>query len=198
MNISVEQTNKWQPPKLSLRETLLAMGLATAVLLYGYYAVVYHKQAAVLTELNAQILHKQTVLQSAQQELNAHPNQSAYQQELLTEQKLADGRLPSEDAMPTLLKLLSATAKEAGVSLVSIKPGIAVNKNTYYEIPLEITAKCKYSDLLAFIRRLEFFDRFNTITKLTVRPEQGILQVQLNTSVYVHGLLPQKTPTQQK
>jgi type IV pilus assembly protein PilO len=178
--------------KLSLREKAAIVGLAAVILIYGYIQMVYSAQQTKLEAMKSQLLQKKTALHSFRDEMQRHPDQALYQAELIKQQNRVNAMLPSVDAVSEILVMLNTLAKEQQVKIVSIKQGMYVDKKIYYEIPLEINVKCTYTNLLKFIRKMETLERFNSITRISVQPVQEVLHVQLNTSVYVFGSMPQK------
>ncbi|HML86856.1 MAG TPA: type 4a pilus biogenesis protein PilO [Methylomusa anaerophila] len=103
-----------------------------------------------------------------------HPDADHYLKELDKKLTQLDEMLPRQPAIGAFMTAVEAAADSSGVRLIETKPLSIVKKSEYREIPLEITARGSYWQMLAFLKRLENMQRFNSMTNVTVRTVSGI------------------------
>ena len=109
--------------------------------------------------------------------------------------------LPAEQEIPTLLEDLSNMAKDSKIKIVGIMPVMSAlnddksgNKGRIYrEIPILITAKSGYPQLVRFLNSLENAGRFMKVADIGIKADKANHKehdVELMVCTYI--LLPQK------
>lgn len=176
--------------QLSLHNKLLALFLIAVSLITTFYLCVQKPHNLALEVAANQLAKKRATLEAIRYEVAGHADFGQRQAELqaLLEKKLK--LLPETENVSELLITLNKLGKEQQVTINAIKRLPAVDKQTYYEIPLEISLVSTYQDLLLYINELEQLTRFNTISQIAVQPDNKLLNVKLSASVYVYGPLP--------
>ena len=94
--------------------------------------------------------------------------------------------LPAGADIGGVLVLMEEAARDSGVNISQIQPGKPVPKNTYQEIPIALTVKGSYYQLLDFTRRLEGAQRFAAISLFHLQAKEGSLTGKITVNVYSH------------
>ena len=83
----------------------------------------------------------------------------------LLDEKLAQAleKLPDKDEIPSLLRTVSDLGKDSGLEFLLFKPGKAVPKDFYAEVPLEMQLVGRYHDVATFFDKISRLPRIVTI-----------------------------------
>jgi type IV pilus assembly protein PilO len=79
-------------------------------------------------------------------------------------------RLPAEKEIPSLLKRVASLGQEADLDVTLFKPGAAVMKEFYAEIPVQLKIAGTYHDLGLLFEQLGRLERIVNVADLTIRP----------------------------
>jgi Tfp pilus assembly protein PilO len=169
------------------RWTIGAAIAAFVILVAGWFLLVkpqkakvtdLHEQTAAQTATNQQLLTKISALQ-------AQAKNNAQEQRIL--EKFAS-QIPDAVDEPSLLRSLSATAKGAGVDLVSVTPGSpsqvgssgatatlgsAAPSGALFTLPLTLSVTGAYANVESFFAGVEHLPRAFRVSDFTVTPAAG-------------------------
>jgi len=86
--------------------------------------------------------------------------------------------LPVEQEIPTLLQYLSNMAKSSKIKILGITPVMQKEEKPdpnriYQEIPILISFKSGYYELVEFLKKLENSDRFMKVADISIRGSTG-------------------------
>lgn len=160
------------------------------VIAWLFYSYVLLPQNLRIAELKVQCQAGGQQVQLIEAYAAAHPDIEHYLNELDGKIGQVSKILPDNNNIRDFLVQAEQAAKESSVRLSQIKPGQAVNKNGYREIPVEIAVKGSYFQILEFANKLENGPRFNTITNISMRAQQGILDNTVSVIIYSYGTAP--------
>lgn len=81
--------------------------------------------------------------------------------------------LPVEQEIPTLLQYLSKMAKSSKIKIIGITPVMQKEERSdpnriYQEIPILISSKSGYYELVGFLKKLENSDRFMKVADIAI------------------------------
>jgi Tfp pilus assembly protein PilO len=180
---------------------VLAIGLVIVVAVTWFVLIgPKRSKSAALAEEAADLQSKITLASQPQQSAD---EPAPVQIDVADIFRLAKAMPDREDMAGTLLEL-NAVAEAAGVDFVSIQPGTAVARGSYYATPVTFQFSGNYYDLTDFLFRLrnlvtvrdgvlDVSGRFYTLDVLNfTEAEAGFpeIQAQLTISAYTFGVLP--------
>jgi type IV pilus assembly protein PilO len=79
-------------------------------------------------------------------------------------------QLPAEKEIPSLLKRVASLGQEADLDVTLFKPGSAVMKEFYAEVPVQLKVVGTYHDLGLLFERLGRLERIVNVADLAIRP----------------------------
>ncbi|MFN3504923.1 MAG: type 4a pilus biogenesis protein PilO [Caldimicrobium sp.] len=117
-----------------------------------------------INNLNLQI----TKLEGYQRKEKELENQINERKKFLNEVK---DLLPTEKEVPTLLKNVSAMAKQSQLEILSFSPKNEEKKDYYVAIPFEIHLKGFFPDIIKFLNKVETMQRLITLENIEFIPQ---------------------------
>ncbi len=120
----------------------------------------------------------------------AHPSLEAYLAELDQRIVRNDALLPKASGVGDLLIQIQQAAQDSQVEVFRIVPGTYLNKNGYYEIPVELGVRGRFFNIIDFIRRYESLARFISTVTVNIQVKQGVLECKIPLIVYTFGAIP--------
>ncbi len=145
--------------KISPREQMLIIGASVFLLLtlFGFFVV--YPNASKIIGLNGEQESVSLEITSAQAtlvRLKALKRDASTTEADLAKLKL---KLPDESEIPTLLIDVNKIANDVGMDFIQITQKDWVEGEGYTEIPLAITMKGRYFDIIDFLYRLRHYSR---------------------------------------
>ena len=116
-----------------------------------------------------------------------YPDAAGHAAQLSSQLARNNQLLPAEADIGGVLILMEEAARDSGVIIGQIQPGKAVPKNNYQEIPIALTVKGSYYQILDFTRRLEGARRFAAISFLSLQAKEGLLTGKITVNVYAQA-----------
>ncbi|GIX45909.1 MAG: hypothetical protein KatS3mg131_0120 [Candidatus Tectimicrobiota bacterium] len=105
-----------------------------------------------------------------------------------TQQRLVafDQQLPPTLALDGFLRRLDAVARQTGLQVSLIQPGVVQHGELYRALPLTITARAPFPVFFDFLVAVQAMPRLATVDALTIvsRPEEGVCDVTFTLSIY--------------
>ncbi len=200
------------------RERAIMLGVIVlgVVIFYLYWTIVVSPMGKRFIQLGQQVKAAQVKWQQTQQAVAQEP-QLRQEEQRLSETIEGLGRsLPSEDALPKVIEVLSNVASETGVRIQTIFPQrslesgadgsgkgsggskpVADNlKSLYKEIPIQIDALSGFHQLGAFLNRVESDAQAMEVKSLRISSnpkEPRLHDVKLVLRVYFAGARAKRT-----
>ncbi|MEN6413524.1 MAG: type 4a pilus biogenesis protein PilO [Veillonellales bacterium] len=179
-----------QTVKMNEKQKSAVFAVALLLLAALFYLVFFSPQHQRMLNLQNQYQTERQKVKSIEAFALVHPNIDQYLTELDGQFAQVEKQLPESLAIGDFLIQAEQVSQDSGVQLMHIKPLPVINKNGYREIPLEVVIKGKFSQTIAFLKKLEEISRFNAVTNMSVQSKQGILESKLTVILYSYGSTP--------
>lgn len=152
------------------RRQKVAIGVIFAILVTAVYLQFFlRSEWAARSEVQANLLQLRAKVEQGRQIASQRPH-------LEQEVKLLEARLqrevqklPDEKEIPSLLKRVASLGQEADLDVILFKPGTAVMKEFYAEVPVQLKVAGTYHDLGLLFERLGRLERIVNVADLTIR-----------------------------
>jgi len=149
----------------------VAIGVIFATLVaVVYWQFFLRSEWAARSEIQAELARLRAKAEQSRQITSQRPH-------LEQEVKLLEARLqrvvqklPAEKEIPSLLKRVASLGQEADLDVTLFKPGTAVMKEFYTEIPVQLKVAGTYHDLGLLFERLGRLERIVNVADLAIRP----------------------------
>ena len=135
-----------------------------------YWQFFLRSEWAIRSEVQAELTRLRVKAEQSRQITSQRPH-------LEQEVKLLEARLqrvvqklPAEKEIPSLLKRVANLGQEADLDVTLFKPGTAVMKEFYAEIPVQLKVAGTYHDLGLLFERLGRLERIVNVADLAIRP----------------------------
>lgn len=192
-------------------QTLVIVGLA-AVIILGFYYVIYTPRAADYRQLVAERETRQARLDQMARIAEQAERLEARYGELQTFIRTIEAKLPTEKEVPALLVQLERLTNRLNVDLRAIRPGaleaVAAaqapparpgageaqrpaqpaqsGRPEYYRFPINLQFTATYNEFIALLGALRDFPRLIAVTRVSLTPTKvPELNVQSDTETYV-------------
>ncbi|MFC1594477.1 type 4a pilus biogenesis protein PilO [Candidatus Omnitrophota bacterium] len=144
------------------------------VVLILFLSFIFSPSTKKIADLKSQISAKENLLLSAERDLK---NLESIKEEIaMLEQKSSEfeQKLPSEIKANLMIETLKEVTEETKLQFVSIEPqktkriDLPGSDNVYLELPIKITLKSGYDELIKFLDQIEQSDRLMKITDFSI------------------------------
>ncbi len=149
--------------KWPARKKALVWLVFCAVVLLGYYFAGFQPRVRTLRSLEDQYARLGKELRENQAIADNLPR--VKEEVARLDEKLAEAlqKLPDKDEIPSLLQTISDLGRDSGLEFLLFKPGTAVPKDFYAEVPLEMQLLGRYHDVATFFDKVGRLPRIVTI-----------------------------------
>jgi len=113
-----------------------------------------------------------------------HPNIDEHLAELDVKRASLDKLLPNSGNFTEYLLQVETAAKASGVKIIGVKPTQPVDKGQVNESMFEVVVRGTYFQTLDFVKRLDEGPRFNFVSAVAMRADQGVLESKLSILIY--------------
>jgi len=177
---------------LTAKKRLLIVALVVTLVSYFFYVLFIVPQRQQLIELETQQSSDMQKLKQIDEFVLEHPNQEDYLAELDERIVQMNALLPSNPDVGDFLIELQQAAYSSHVEVFHVSPKTYLNKNGYYEIPIEVGVRGYFFNIVEFIKRLESLARFMSMTTVNIQVKQGLLECKIPMVIYTFGTLPEQ------
>ncbi len=136
----------WQ--KLAMMALILG---GVGILYYQFWYSEYDEQIAKFANEERTLKGRITELNRVAEDMRKHKLEA---ERLEEENKELQGQLPQDKAIASLLTSFENEANLIGMSIPGITPGAEVPKDLYAEIPIELTLRGSYHEVMKFFYRV--------------------------------------------
>ena len=159
------------PLEPAQRKQAMYGALLLALLAFGFYDRVYGPRKARIAALETQ-LEQLNQVNARSRAITRGAEGSVDQQLALYRQQLelAEGLIPSDEEVPSLLDAISAEATRTGVELTLIQPVGATEEAYYTRRVYDMAVVGRYHQVGEFLTRVASLPRIVTPTNLTLAP----------------------------
>lgn len=157
-------------------------------MLVMFFVLGWKPQMAKLDELNKQKVEEEAKIQAAKNMLimleGAKKSTATAEIDLI---KMAN-RVPADPELPSLIVEVQNMANDAGVELVSLRPGELVPAGELSELKVSTVTRGSYVALVDFLRRIEKAPRALKVSSIDIRVrEYPDLELNLTISAFTMG-----------
>lgn len=168
------------------RQNLIFAGLCIAVML-AYALVIHRPQQKRLDQLRAEIAR--TSVQATEDAAKAQriPSMRLEVERLRRQYKDFDRSLPGQQELAGFLREISLAAESQRLQCDQIQPGNPTTGDLYNRLPIVMSFRCTFADLVGFIEELNGMARLTRIENLQISPiTEGseTLDVRMQVNIY--------------
>ena len=171
---------------LPLWQKLAALVVVIVVIIAGYYFLGWQPLQQDIESQQAQVEQQRIMLKKNQRLAKDLPRKRAEFAKLEKQLKVALNMLPKKSQIPDLLESVSWAGKDSGLEFSVFKPKGESPKQIYAEVPVDISVKGTYRQLLTFLKRVGEMPRIVAIKNLNITQSKagGNLSVKGNVITY--------------
>jgi len=171
---------------LPLWQKLVALIVIVIVIVAGYFFLGWQPLQQDIESQQAQVEQQRIILKKNQRLAKDLPRKRAEFAKLEKQLKVALNMLPKKSQIPDLLESVSWAGKDSGLEFSVFKPKGESPKQVYAEVPVDISVKGTYRQLLTFLKRVGEMPRIVAIKNLNITQSKagGDLLVKGNVITY--------------
>jgi len=171
---------------LPLWQKLVALIVIVIVIVAGYFFLGWQPLQQDIESQQAQVEQQRIILKKNQRLAKDLPRKRAEFAKLEKQLKVALNMLPKKSQIPDLLESVSWAGKDSGLEFSVFKPKGESPKQIYAEVPVDISVKGTYRQLLTFLKRVGEMPRIVAIKNLNITQSKagGDLLVKGNVITY--------------
>lgn len=174
--------------KLHLKNQIAIVIVTVSAIILPCYWLIFLPRQAHIAKLTEQYHHTKRDIEVAESFAMSHPDIERYLLDLDNKITLVNKMMPNDADIGNFLVYIENTSKASGLELVQLQPGVAINKNGYREIPVEILVKGNYFQTLQFLSKLESLPRFSAVNNVLIQARSGVLENKLSIVIYSYGI----------
>ena len=146
------------------------VGIVALVLipLIVFYLVVYSPKTTKLKQLETKKVQLLQKIRKVERDAKDIGKRRAEMQEAQVMFQKASSLLPQKQEIPTLLEGISALGRNAGLNIISFKPGRENAQVFYAEIPVSIELTGPYHNVGVFLDQISKMSRIVTVASLAI------------------------------
>ena len=160
---------------LKTQKMVIVVALSVT-LVYVYFNYIYTGRTQVIADLKTEYTEKQDLLDRGKRVAQNFQNVQEDFQHLLNVWETAQTILPTEKIMEQLLKDITLAGQKNGVTFLLFKPLSPVERDYYFEHPIQIKTSSNYHQLGRFLSKIATLERIVNINKMnltTIRPRKN-------------------------
>lgn len=152
------------------------IGIVALVLipLILFYVLVYSPKTTKLAQLEQRKVKLLQTIRKVERNAKDIGKRRAEMQEAQVMFQKASSLLPQKQEIPTLLEGISALGRNAGLNIISFKPGSERALEFYAEIPVSIELTGPYHNVGVFLDQISKMSRIVTVASLSISSPQKV------------------------
>jgi Tfp pilus assembly protein PilO len=166
------------------------LGVTLAVIVVGFYVLVYRPNTEKLDGLEMQIAAKRRDLNSNRTRVQILPDVVIAVNEMRNRLDRFDKKLPRNPELHAFINSITEVSSQAGLrNKWTVEPGVPVRADLYAEWPIALKFEGDFTNVFNFLRRAEQMQRLTRVKGLKVRQldgagKSGQVQVELSMNIY--------------
>ena len=156
--------------------------LSSCVLLF--FIGIIQPQQARITEITNWVQSEQQKVQVIEKFALSFPNTDRHLTGLENKFIQSSRMLPDNPNIRDFLLQAEVAANASGVQLLQIQPGIGINKEEHWEIPIEIKTRGNFFQTIDFLKKMEDCPRFNSVVRLSLQSQTWGLESNFVVVIY--------------
>lgn len=171
---------------LPLWQKVVALAVILIVIIVGYFFLGWQPLQQNIERQQAQVEQQRVLLKKNEKLAQDLPRKRAEFAKLEIQLKVALNMLPKKSQIPDILENVTWAGKDSGLEFSEFKPKDENPKQIYAEVPVNISVKGTYRQLLTFLKRVGEMSRIVAIKNLDIKQSKsgGILVVKGNVITY--------------
>lgn len=171
---------------LPLWQKVIAVIVIAIVIIAGYFFLAWKPLQQDIESQQAQVEQQHIILKKNQKLAKDLPKKRAEFAKLEKQLKVALNMLPKKSQIPDLLESVTWAGKDSSLEFTTFMPRAESAKQIYAEVPVDISVKGTYRQLLVFLKRVGEMPRIVAIKNLSIRrgKADGELLVKGNVITY--------------
>jgi len=153
---------------LPLWQKIIALAVIVIVIIAGYFFLGWQPLQQDIENQQAQVEQQRVVLKKNQRLAQDLPRKRAEFAKLEKQLKVALNMLPKKSQIPDLLESVTWAGKDSGLEFSVFKPKNENPKQIYAEVPVDISVKGTYRQVLVFLKRVGEMSRIVAIKNLNI------------------------------
>ncbi len=149
-------------------QKIVALVVIVIVIITGYFFLGWQPLQQEIESQQAQVERQRVVLKKNQRLAQDLPRKRAEFAKLEKQLKVALNMLPKKSQIPDLLESVTWAGKDSGLEFSVFKPKGESAKQIYAEVPVDISVKGTYRQLLTFLKRVGEMPRIVAIKNLNI------------------------------
>lgn len=141
-------------------------------MLVGFYFLAWQPQTGKLADLENQKLVEETKIKTSKTTLEVLEQKKKDAANVEAELVKIQDKMPIRAELPDLITQLQDIANDAGVNLVSVKPGQLTSKGEFSELQISVSVEGSYIALIDFLKRIEKAQRMLKTSTIDIKVKQ--------------------------
>lgn len=173
---------------MSFKEQVIVATISLVLIAGLFYFVLIHPKLTQLNEISEQQQLEEKKFNEAT--ISFRGLKKVKKETATVEKKLEELEimLPEKEDIPSVIIDVQDIAGESSIDFISIKPLTNIGRGVYTEIPLELTMKGRFFDLLDFLYHIEKSKRKFVVSEININPSEDDLpsiSAVINTSTFM-------------
>jgi type IV pilus assembly protein PilO len=152
-------------PKSQKMVVVIALSIA---LVYVYFNYIYSSRTQAIADLRTEYTEKQDLLERGKKVAQNFQSVQEDFQHLLEVWETAKTILPTEKIMEQLLKDITLAGQKSGVTFLLFKPLDPIERDYYFEHPIQIKTSSNYHELGRFLSKVATLERIVNMNKMNL------------------------------
>ena len=170
---------------------LIALYLAVVLVIgISLSSMVLYPQETRIDERTLQLQQEKQKVAVVESSILTNPDMDKHLAELQQALNRAETALPGSMDVSFFLAQLEQNARDGGVKLTYVKPGVLVDRAGYRELPVEVSVEGTFLATMSFLKRLEDGARFSVPAAFLIQQKQNLLTTRLNLQIFCYGITP--------
>lgn len=170
---------------LPLWQKVVALAVILIVIIVGYFFLGWQPLQQNIERQQAQVEQQRVILKKNEKLAQDLPRKRAEFAKLEIQLKVALNMLPKKSQIPNLLESVTWAGRDSGLEFSTFRPKGESAKQIYAEVPVDISVKGTYRQLLTFLKRVGEMSRIVAIKNLNItQGAAGNLVVKGNVITY--------------
>lgn len=155
------------------QQKFIFIGIGVLAIFYLYFSLLFIPASKKVKVLEAEYKSNKLILEDAKQKVTILPVLEKDALKLKEELAYTIKRIPTEEDLPGLLKIISNVAVDSGINITNFEPLKQVQKDFYMEIPLKLSITSSYHRIGTFLNSLSYQPRFIIMSDIQLVAASG-------------------------
>jgi type IV pilus assembly protein PilO len=145
------------------------LGILLAVMIVGFYAMVYRPNVRKQEDLRTQVANKRRDLSGNQAQVKILPDVLRAVSQMRIRLEKFDKKLPRQPELPRFINDMTEVSHQASLRKVEVTPGVPALSDHYAEWPIALKFEGDFQSVFSFLRQAEGMPRLTRVKGLKVK-----------------------------